>query len=404
MVRIHQARQATLIILFTFGFSVMAWIPRIPEIKTNLNVSAATFGAVTSLGTLGAISSTFLASRILHSIGSRGAIALFGSGAYLSLSLIPLQHSVVTYGLVIAFYGACTSGLSASLNVQSLHIEERRGVPSMGAFHGWWAAGALLTGLASSALVNHLSLSIHVMALAVLAFIILWMALPRLLTQEEELSTADPAHDDTPSVRALLRPSRAALLIGLGLGSGGFAEYASGDWSAIYLRDVINSSLSHAAFAFTFIMGAITFSRLIGDRLTHHFGAQRIVQTAGVAIFGGVSLVAISGHFVDQLPSSIMLTLTYLGFGISGLGSGVMVPLFVSATSSITAVPRAIAIGQVILIQQTSVWIYKQLMAWLVAHIGLTNAILLPGLTALIAMALSGFTAAKPQARQAAAQ
>lgn len=404
MERINQARQATLIILFTFGFSVMSWIPRIPEIKSNLNVPAATFGAVTSLGTLGAIGSTFLASRILHSIGSRGAIALFGSGTYLSLSLIPLQRSTATYAIVVAFYGACTSGLSASLNVQALHIEERRGVPSMGAFHGWWAAGALLTGLLSSAVVNHLSLVVHVNVLAVFALITLWSALPRLLTQEEELSNTDEAHEDAPRIRALLRPSRTAFLIGLGLASGGFAEYASGDWSAIYLRDVINSSLSRAAFAFTFIMGAITFSRLVGDRLTNRFGSQRIVQTAGVAIFGGLSLVAISGHFVDQLPTFMLLALTYVGFGISGLGSGVMVPLFVSATVSITSVPRAIAIGQVILIQQTSVWLYKQLMARLVAHIGLTNAILLPGLTALIAIALSGLTVAKPRARQGAEQ
>lgn len=179
MVRISEARRSALTIYFVFGFAVIAWVPRIPEIKTNIGVSAAAFGALTSLGTIGAICSAFIASRVIHRIGSQRAIALFGSGAFSLVALLPFLRQSWVYGLVILIYGMCTNSLSTGLNIQSLHIEEHRGLPSMGAFHGLWAAGALTTSITSTLAVSAVPLPIQLPAVSAVTLTVLWSQLPR---------------------------------------------------------------------------------------------------------------------------------------------------------------------------------------------------------------------------------
>lgn len=396
---VTHARKAVLTIYFVFGFAVIAWVPRIPEIKANVGVTAATFGALTSMGTIGAICSAFLASRVIHHIGSQKSVAIFGTGAFTFVATLPFLNNGLTYGLVMLLYGMCTNALSTSLNIQSLHIEERRGVPSMGAFHGLWAAGALSTSLTSTLAVNHLALNLQLPLIAITAIAVLWSRLSILIYHEHERNDGD----EVPSASQLLRPTRTALLLGLGISAGSFAEYASGDWAAIYVREVLGSSLSHAAFAVSLVLLAITLSRLMADRFVARVGAAHVIRSAGIAIFGGLSLVSLSGHFFSQRVSTIAIVLTYLGFFIAGFGSGVIVPIFISATTNIDS-PRAIALGQVVLIQQTSIWLLKTAVAFSVGAYGLRNAILIPGLIALGAVALAGLTTKKQPAKQQAEQ
>ena len=399
MVRVAEARRATLSIYFVFGFAVIAWVPRIPEIKANVGVSAATFGALTSLGTVGAILSSFIASRMIHVVGSKRVVAIVGTTAFTFVATLPFLNTAWIYGLVICLYGMSTNALSTALNVQSLHIEERRGVPSMSAFHGLWAAGALSTSVVSSVVVNSIALHIQLPLVAFFAIAVLWTQLARLVTHEEEHN-----EDDTiTTLKDLLRPSRTALLLGLGISAGSFAEYASGDWAAIYVRDVLGSSLSRAAFAVSFVLLAITVSRLLGDRLVTRFGPARVIRSAGTAIFGGLALVSLAGHFVQERASLLAVITTYVGFFIAGLGSGVVVPIFISATTNISA-PRAVALGQVVLIQQTSIWLLKTLTAFSVGAAGLRNAILVPAIVALGATALAGLTTKVQPAKQPSEQ
>lgn len=399
MVRISAARRATLTIYFVFGVAVISWVPRIPEVKANLQISAGSFGAITSLGTLGAISSAFFASRVIHAIGSRRSVALFGTAAFGFVASLGWLQSPLLYGLVILCYGGCTNALSTSLNVQSLHIEERRGRPSMGTFHGAWASGALVVSMVSTLLVNVVSLHIELVLISLVAISVMWSQLPRLISSDEE----GHRDDEVIRLRDLLRPSRTAVLIGLGISGGSFAEYASGDWAAIFVHDVLGSTLSRAAFTLTFVLLAITVSRLIGDRLVYRFGPTPVIRSAGSAIVGGLALVSLAGRLVSDQPSLVAILMTYTGFFIAGLGSGIMVPTFISATTNIHA-PRAIALGQVVLIQQICIWILKGTTAFLVARVGLANAILVPALVAVTAIALAGLTAKKQPTTPSTAQ
>ena len=66
-----------------------------------------------------------------------------------------------------------------------------------------------------------------------------------------------------------------------------FAEGASLDWSAVYLRDVLDSSAGVAAAATTGFALTMAVARLAGDAVIDRFGAVRTVRWSGVIATAG---------------------------------------------------------------------------------------------------------------------
>lgn len=95
-----------------------------------------------------------------------------------------------------------------------------------------------------------------------------------------------------------------------------FAEGASLDWSAVYLRDQMGSSAGLAAATTTGFMLTMAVARLVGDTVVNRLGAVRTVRAGGVlAALGGVLIV------VADSPAPAMG-----GFALLGLGIAVVVP------------------------------------------------------------------------------
>ena len=62
------AREKKLIhILFLcFGFGIMAWVPRFPEVKSNLGLENGAFGSLISAGSIGAFFGLLTVGHIIH--------------------------------------------------------------------------------------------------------------------------------------------------------------------------------------------------------------------------------------------------------------------------------------------------------------------------------------------------
>lgn len=129
-----------------------------------------------------------------------------------------------------------------------------------------------------------------------------------------------PTEDEEPPPRFAL-PPRSALLIGAVGFCAVFAEGASLDWSAVYLRDQLDSSAGLAAASTTGFMLTMAVARLVGDTVVNRFGAVRTVRAGGVlAVIGGLLIV------VAEHPAVAMG-----GFALLGLGIAVVVPLCFAA-------------------------------------------------------------------------
>ncbi|MBF6054579.1 MFS transporter, partial [Streptomyces eurocidicus] len=129
-------------------------------------------------------------------------------------------------------------------------------------------------------------------------------------------------------------PPRSALAIGAVAFCAVFAEGASLDWSAVYLRDVLGTGPGLAAACTTAFSCTMAAARFAGDAVTERLGPVRTVRAGGaLATTGGLLVVLSTG------PAPAVG-----GFALIGLGVAVVVPLaFAAAGRSGPAPSQAIA-------------------------------------------------------------
>jgi fucose permease len=129
-----------------------------------------------------------------------------------------------------------------------------------------------------------------------------------------------PTEEEEAPPRFALPPKSAWLIGAVGF-CAVFAEGASLDWSAVYLRDVLTTSAGVAAAATTGFALTMAVARIAGDAVVDRFGAVRTVRVSGIIATIGGLLVVLAQHPLVAVA----------GFGLLGLGIAVVVPLAFAA-------------------------------------------------------------------------
>ncbi|MFD0356020.1 MFS transporter [Streptomyces sp. NPDC127110] len=325
--RLRHARFAIAAVFCVHGAVTGSFATRIPWIQDHAGLGSGTLGLALGFPALGAALAMPLAGRISHRFGARAALRGLLALWTLSLVLPGLAPNLWTLCGALFVYGA-TAGMSdVAMNALGVETENRLGRSVMSSLHGMWSVGALLGSAAGTvaahagtdARLHHL---VAALALTAAGLVAVRGVLDLRAAREEE---APPRFS---------RPPRTALLIG-GVGfCAVFAEGASLDWSAVYLRDVLGSAAGPAAASTTAFALTMALARLAGDRVVDRFGAVRTVRAGGVlAVAGGLLVVGV------RQPAAAMA-----GFGLIGLGIAVVVPLaFAAAARSGPAPAQAIA-------------------------------------------------------------
>ncbi|WP_432585996.1 MFS transporter [Streptomyces sp. HD1123-B1] len=324
---VRRARVAVAAVFAVHGAVTGNFATRIPWIQERLDLSAGQLGLALAFPAVGASFAMPLAGRISHRFGARTALRGLLALWCLWLAVPPLVPGPVWLCGALFVFGA-TAGMSdVAMNALGVEIETRLGRPIMSGLHGMWSAGALI-GSAAGTVAAHaeadarLHLAVAAAALTVLGVIACHWVLD-----------LDSAAEEHPPPRFAL-PPRSALIIGAVGFCAVFAEGASLDWSAVYLRDVMDSSPGVAAACTTAFSCTMAAARLAGDTVVGRFGAVRTVRVGGVlATLGGLGVVT--------APNA---GLAIAGFGLIGLGIAVVVPLaFAAAGRSGPAPSQAIA-------------------------------------------------------------
>ncbi|MEU9072825.1 MFS transporter [Streptomyces sp. NPDC048306] len=333
---VKRARYAVAAVFAVHGSVTGSFATRVPWIQDHADVSAGQLGLALAFPALGASLAMPLAGRVTHRFGARAALRFLLALWTLALVLPALAPNLVTLCLALFVYGA-TAGMSdVAMNALGVEIENRLDRSIMSGLHGMWSAGALI-GSAAGTLAAHLGTDArthHVLAAAVLTVTGL-VACAWVLDLQ-------PAEDEDPPPRFAL-PPRSAVLIGAVGFCAVFAEGASLDWSAVYLRDELETSAGLAAACTTGFTLTMALSRLVGDKVVDRFGAVRTVRVSGVLAALGGLLVVVGGH-----PAVAMT-----GFALMGLGIAVVVPLCFAAAGRAGSNP-SLAIAGVATITYTS--------------------------------------------------
>jgi MFS family permease len=311
---VRRARYAVAAVFAVHGAVTGSFATRVPWIQDHASLSAGQLGFALAFTAFGASCAMPLAGRISHRFGSRTALRGLLALWTLSLVLPSLAPNLYTLCLAMFTYGASAGTADVAMNALGVEIERLLGRSIMSGLHGMWSAGALI-GSAAGTLAAHLGSDarVHFLFASAVLTVLGLLACSWVLDLQ-------PAEDEEPPPRFAL-PPRSALLIGTVGFCAVFAEGASLDWSAVFLRDRLDSSAGLAAASTTGFMLTMAVARIAGDAVVNRFGAVRTVRAGGVlAVLGGLLIVA-SGH-----PAPVMC-----GFGLMGLGIAVVVPLCFAA-------------------------------------------------------------------------
>ncbi|MFZ4155408.1 MFS transporter [Streptomyces pseudogriseolus] len=333
---VRRARYAVAAVFAVHGAVTGSFATRVPWIQDHAGVSAGQLGLALAFPALGASLAMPLAGGISHRFGARTALRGLLALWTLALVLPSLAPNLLTLCLALFVYGA-TAGMSdVAMNALGVEVENRLDRSIMSGLHGMWSVGAVV-GSAAGTLAAHLGSDArlhHALAASVLT-VVGFAACAWVLDLQ-------PAEDEEPPPRFAL-PPRSALLIGAIGFCAVFAEGASLDWSAVYLRDQLETSAGLAAACTTGFTLTMAVARIAGDRVVDRYGAVRTVRASGaVALLGGV-LIVFAGH-----PAVAMT-----GFALMGLGIAVVVPLCFAAAGRSGANP-SLAIAGVATITYTS--------------------------------------------------
>lgn len=333
---VRHARYAVAAVFAVHGSVTGSFATRVPWIQDHAGVSAGQLGLALAFPALGASLAMPLAGRVTHRFGARAALRGLLALWTLALALPSLAPNLLTLCLALFVYGA-TAGMSdVAMNALGVEIETRLDKSIMSGLHGMWSTGALI-GSAAGTLAAHLGTDArthHLLAAAVLTVTGL-VACTWVLDLQ-------PAEDEDPPPRFAL-PPKSALLIGAVGFCAVFAEGASLDWSAVYLRDELETSAGLAAACTTGFTLTMALARLAGDKVVDRFGAVRTVRVSGVLATLGGLLVVVGGH-----PAVAMT-----GFALMGLGIAVVVPPCFAAAGRAGSNP-SLAIAGVATITYTS--------------------------------------------------
>lgn len=389
---VRLAAGAVYAIFFLSGFNFANWASRIPAVRDLLGFDPAQMGRLVLVAAVGSIIALPLSGWIVQRIGARRAIAIFAGVNAVGFTLA--AWGVVTGALVPAVLGLFLSGIGigvwdAAMNLEGAVVEQHLGKAIMPRFHASFSFGTMAgAGVGAVASRFELSLLVHMGAAAGLAFVLVLVAVPRLLPDVEELEVRDgaPAPAKHNPFGAWLEPR--TLLIGLVVLAAALTEGAANDWLSIAVVDGFEVEHETGAMALFVFLTAMTGMRLLGTVLLDKHGRVFVLRlSAGFALVG----LLVFG-LVPWLP------LALVGVVLWGMGAALGFPVGMSAASD-DPVRAAGRLSVVTTIGYTAFFAGPPVLGELAQHVGYRNALLAIAVPVLLGLLVT-HVAAQPDAAE----
>ena len=343
-------RNAVWASFFVLGITGMAWIPRIPEIKTSLGLSDGQFGLLLLASTFGAVPGAQLSGRVVHMFSSKIVVRIAGVTLPLGVSVMGIAHNVPTLALGLFFCGFSVAFMDVALNSQAIAIEQHTQGRWMSTFHGLWSIGAFCAALVGGLAANFVSPKVNLLVMSALSFLS-YLYITRYLLPPE-LDGHGGEEGSQTSSKVSLRGKEAMILWGIGFGliCALVPEGGAYDWSGILLRDHMNIGKGTNAAAATVFSLTMIVSRLLGDKFFEMWGHVKTVKYG--ALFGGGiwGLSILVGVPLAHSHHMLSLVIVCIGFGAAGFGIGPFFPAFNLAAASIPGVAPSVGLARIGLI------------------------------------------------------
>lgn len=241
--------------------------------------------------------------------------------------------ATLTASLVLVGIGI---GLTdAAMNAHAVTVEKAYRRRIMSSFHGFASLGNLTGALAGTVAV-HLGWGVPIQFGIVAAVGLMAVGYPR-ATLLPGSADAHPTGIDAGTPRPRTPWSVALLLLAVIALLSWMTEHAVADWSAVYLRDQLDTSASVATYGYAVFAGCMIVTRFIADWLTGHLGPRWMLLGGG--LIAGVGLtVGLAGG----TPLGFIL-----GCGLVGVGMAGIVPIVFTTAGNLPGVSAGSAVSKV---------------------------------------------------------
>ncbi|MDI1466402.1 MFS transporter [Catellatospora sp. KI3] len=309
-----RARWAVATIFAVHGAASGSFAARIPWIAEHLHLSQGRLGLALIMPAIGSLSSMPFTGRLIARVGGRTATRVLIVAWCAAIGVLALAPNVWAFMGMLLLAGVTAGTSDIAMNAEGVAVEQGLGRSVMSGLHGMWSLGGLIgSGIGAAAAFVGIGAPVNLGVMAVLLAVVAVTAGHWLLP-----SAPAPAAEEGPRFSL---PRGPVLIIGLVGFCAVFAEGATADWCAVYLREILGSSEGQAAVAYSAFAFAMTGGRLVGDAVVRRVGAVSTVRVAGLlGIVGGILVV-----------TSWAPAVGVVGFGLIGLGVAVVVPLTFSA-------------------------------------------------------------------------
>ncbi len=295
-----------------------AWLPRIPDFKTALQMDAGVLGLTLVGLPVGTLVGFLFAARVAQALGLRRACMAAGPAFAIVFIAPGFARSPFALFMALAACGFAVALIEVAMNTKAGRIEIASGRRIMSQCHGYWAigtvVGAVLGGLFAQAAIPALGQFAGLNPLfALAAFASAW-----LIPDDPEPTAA------ISSVGFFTLPGPGLVVLCL-MPVGIMAlEGAIMDWSAVFVREILMGEPVEAAAAYGVFATMVAVTRLAGDRLAERFGAATIVLVSSLCAALGVAVFALA----PNLPVALA------GAALVGSGVATVYPLAVSAAAA----------------------------------------------------------------------
>ncbi|WP_328825371.1 MFS transporter [Tomitella gaofuii] len=301
------------------GFTLSMLLTLLPQFRDRYGLDDAAIVGVVVLASVIAGAGSLLAEALAARTDSRAALRTGFTVIVAAVLAVTVAPGLIVFITGFAVYGVGLGMVDAATNMQGVSLQHRAGRFIMSSFYAAWSVGAIGGALWVSAfsgldlaLQATLFAGIGLVALAALA------VSPRLFrpvdgaapTKNDTTTDNDaPAHPRIPLWPFLALGSAMALFYGI--------DFAVGNWSALFMTDVVLASSGTAALAMAAYQVAALISRLTGDLWVRRFGEIAVVRAGAAVAIAGLALVVAA----QSIPMALA------GFLIVGLGAPLVAPL-----------------------------------------------------------------------------
>ncbi len=345
------------------GFYVGAWAPKIPEFAERLSLNETRLGLMILVFGLGSLVFMPIAGSQIPRLGSMKVTRIASIMLTPLLILLSIVSEVWEAAIVIFLFGGLIGAMDVAMNANAVATERGMRRAIMSSCHAFWSLGGLIGSATGGVLIAHLGVLGHSIAATVGGAIVLVIGLPMLLSDLPEKSETAPKRG--------LPLTPLPWLIGVVALFSMVPEGAVIDWSALYLRNELNASLSLSGFAFAAFSMTMAAMRFAGDVVRDRLGAVLTMRLCGI--------IAIIGLVIAGLAPSPYVAIP--GFALAGIGISNMVPIAFSAAGNLPGMAPGVALSVVTVMGYSGILVAPSVIGFVANHVGLGVVYLtLPGL------------------------